>query len=55
MRHGRGQLISNNSTLTLESGDVIPFPYEFDGEWVNDQKHGRGTILINVKNPQTGT
>ena len=32
-KHGQGQMISNSSTLTLETGEVVSFPFVYDGKW----------------------
>lgn len=49
MKHGKGQLISNSSSFTAENGEAILFPYEYDGQWVKDKKHGKGTIIVTSK------
>lgn len=36
-RQGRGQLICTSS---------VDFPFEYDGEWLDDKRHGKGTITL---------
>jgi hypothetical protein len=51
LRHGEGQYFSYSSTFTLESGEVIPFPFEYMGSWHLDKKHGKGLLILQGSSP----
>lgn len=46
MRHGEGQFFSYSSTISLDSGEIVPFPYEYQGSWLFDKKHGKGALIL---------